>query len=728
MTNLSPNLETQLVDASIGATPLAVGAAGFILPAQWGPINRVMSIGSVKLLREMYSNPVYNQSHISWAVIQKYLDYKVGGAKVCRIGKDDLTTKNAVKVFAADLTAKSWANGSQQIRKLNANDSIYPSSVKTVLKLTADPTVAWSVGDTIYDQSDSTITGELSGIFLAADHAGTEAYASLINVEGTFTDGATATNGTGTATIDTSGVTTTTLYDLDNVLQEVELSVTAGHEVLVGIGSVLVQSSASGTVVAKESGKIYLTDVTGTFTAADIDSVDGVTLSAAQVTVTAVDSSSSIDQVLAFYARYPGTVGNDISVAMCNKNDFGEAYTGTTTFGSLFEETSLSTDEVAIVVTLEGEVVENWIVSLDETATTSGGASKFIDTFLEENSNYILSVSKTSGTNSLSDIDDLAASSGHFTLTALAGGAVGTIELQEAKDGYDELMKKSSGCYMMGDFHELADMSNYSSMVSYVVPLADAADIVFVNTLRKDQINPSSFNVTTSISDITAISGKNFFPFYEWTYWKNTDIHKNYWIPVTGDNMALIMDTKNKYDWKAPAGVRRGVMKNIERLYYNLEEGDESPVSQLYKYGINANILKESAAGDIVYVMWGNRSKYNPASDLSRINVVQALLTDIKELQSRLEPYIFEEISEDTFALIRNDCDTNYLVSRATQAFTDVDDDGGYVFICDRSNNTAQTEKEKRIYIDFKVKYKGAAEYITLRVTVTSAGVSFDLV
>jgi hypothetical protein len=250
-------------------------------------------------------------------------------------------------------------------------------------------------------------------------------------------------------------------------------------------------------------------------------------------------------------------------------------------------------------------------------------------------------------------------------------------------------------------------------------------------TLRRDSVSKTSFNITTAMTDIAGVNERNFCPYYEWKQYTDTYTNRKYWIPCTGDNMAVHMNTILNYgDWKAPFGEIKGVMKNTGKLYHNLEEGDDSAVSELARYGVNANLYREDPdTGSAMYVAWGNRVKYDPTSDLSRANCNHALNTDLKKLRKLLAPFISEDISQDTFDSINNRCDKNYLAGRSLEgAYNLIDGDGGYVWQCDSGNNTVLTQKEKAIMCYFGVKSAIAAEFIKMNVVVSPAGVEFVLI
>lgn len=720
MTNLSPNLETILQDRSLGSVPMDVGSAGFILGAQWGAVNKAMNVSGLTQFKKLYGSAIYDSNHISWATVAKYLEMNVGGAKLVRAGKDDYSSKNAVKLVNVDATVSSWNNGNIQFRKLNSEDDAYKSIEVLKIKLEADPTGAgWTVGGTLSVVGDSNSYGTIEAIILNADNTGTNAYVYLKDYVGTIEAGDTLTDGgvPSTAVISALGVTVIDYYN--TYFHEVKLTLTALHANRVSIGSTIVKGTASGVVVGKATNDIFVTSYNGTFTAGDVETVDGVALEAGTVTITTVTATDAVKQAGMIFAKYPGSVGNDIQVAMCGENNYEDNYTGTTKFSSLFDAIELDTDEVAVVVTLDGSLVEKWICSIDETATRSG-ESIFLDTFLEKYSNYI---GFESNPDFVEDFD------GFFALTSLVGGASDAVDLQSAKDAYDVLLNTQTNALVIGDFHELETASDYPTLITYITGKLDALQrTMMVTTLRKDAINPLSFDVLTSIADILSIDCRWLIPGYEWEQYNNSDIRRKYWIPVTGTNVGIIVRSITRSgDIEAPAGLRRGQMTGSTRLYYNLEEGSGSPVSELYKYGVNANVVRILDSGQTGFYFWGNRTKYNPLSDMSRINVVSALITDIKKLGSLILPYIFEGIDElTTFSSIRQSCDAGYLANRSATAFYLGDGDGGYRFTCDKSNNDAQSASEKTIYVDFEVKYRPASEYIKLRITVTGAGVEFQ--
>ena len=93
----------------------------------------------------------------------------------------------------------------------------------------------------------------------------------------------------------------------------------------------------SGVVVARSAstgaGYLYIKDVSGTF--ASGDNLDDVSPYVGSVTTASENAVSAQDQVCYFYAKYPGTGGNDIKVSMCDEENFSSAtYDGSNTIAS----------------------------------------------------------------------------------------------------------------------------------------------------------------------------------------------------------------------------------------------------------------------------------------------------------------------------------------------------------------------------------------------------------
>ena len=198
-----------------------------------------------------------------------------------------------------------------------------------------------------------------------------------------------------------------------------------------------------------------------------------------------------------------------------------------------------------------------------------------------------------------------------------------------------------------------------------------------------------------------------------------------YFIPLSGDIAGVHTKTiQNLNESEAPFGLEKGVILNMSKAYHNLEEGNGSPVSQLYQDSIN-NIVYDDTVN--AYVIWGNKTRYNPASDLSKINVVNTLTFDLIALKGLLKNFISKPINESTFALIRNKCDRNYLKPRSDAGYyNNVDGDGGYLFVCDETNNTSVTSNNEEIICNFYVKPAKSCEFVKLRITVLSAGIEFS--
>ena len=727
MANFAPNVLTRIQDRSLGVVQPQVGAVGFVLGASWGPCLRVQTATSSDKLYEIFGAPVVGANATSWWQIAEFADFYSGGAKVVRGVADATTTINAGLVVNTDGQANlAWDDGTVGTAK-NGDDE-----PRKLHEDYADPTVTMIA---------------LSSLKVA----------------------------------ETSGFAPGTAISSNN-----------GDP---GSGLVVARSAASG------AGYLYIKDVSGTF--ASGDSLDDVVPYVGAVTTASADAVANQDQLVYFYAKYPGTGGNDIKVAMCDEENFATAtYDGTNTIASAVSNklnqnyitvklvcsgtsgaftlgetvtggTSTATGvvdrivgdnvyvkdvatskfqasevitggtssatatittpytDLAITVVKGNELKEAHVVSTDPNdVTLQGNQPKFIDYWLEEESEYIESVSKTTG-NSIDKFGQVAREagqdSGKFQGTLLTLGASAEIAVADAQVAYDKMFAdKDNNIYIVCDLHAFASYSeaNYNTLLAYIQAKAENTREHFViGTLPQASIDDSSF----SIGDIdTAVSGINSKYVALYTQWKQIYDKYNrqkYFIPLSGDVAGIhVLTIKDYGTWEAPFGNVKGLLRNTTKLLHDLEFGDDTATSQLAEKGVN-NIIKKDGIGIVV---WGGDTRYNTASDLSDINAVHTLTEDLKVMGKALDNYISYNINEATFALIRNAIDRGYLEGRANKgAYNQIDGDAGYLFVCDTSNNTAATIKSNQLICDFYVKPAKAAKFVILTAIITPAGVGF---
>lgn len=177
--------------------------------------------------------------------------------------------------------------------------------------------------------------------------------------------------------------------------------------------------------------------------------------------------------------------------------------------------------------------------------------------------------------------------------------------------------------------------------------------------------------------------------------------------------------------WFAPAGARRGQVKNVSKVGYvsgtlgtpttfietNLNQGQRDA---LYEFGSNLNpIVFFPGRGLIV---WGQKTSAAAASALDRVNVSRLMKYIKRSLRKGAFPFVFEPNDQLTRDNLKASIDGflgDILIKRGLYDF---------VTLCDESNNTTTRIDRNELWCDIAVKPVKAAEFIYIPVRVVSTG------
>lgn len=177
--------------------------------------------------------------------------------------------------------------------------------------------------------------------------------------------------------------------------------------------------------------------------------------------------------------------------------------------------------------------------------------------------------------------------------------------------------------------------------------------------------------------------------------------------------------------WMAPAGARRGQVKNVSKVGYvsgtlgtpttfiesNLNQGQRDA---LYEFGSNINpIVFFPGRGLIV---WGQKTSSPAASALDRVNVSRLMKYVKRSLRKGAFPFVFEpndQLTRDNLKAAIDGFLGDILIKRGLYDF---------VTLCDESNNTATRIDRNELWCDIAVKPVKAAEFIYIPVRVVATG------
>ena len=407
-----------------------------------------------------------------------------------------------------------------------------------------------------------------------------------------------------------------------------------------------------------------------------------------------------------FLAKYCGELGNKISIAIANSASFATAYiTGAITFRSQFEFAPTNT-QIALAVLLDNQIVEKHIVSLVKGSKNYKGENIYIEDYLAQNANskYVVCYCN----------DSESYNQGNVTATVLTGGYY---ELPDA----DDYIR----CYALYRNREAididvpfcgraADIENGLSVVQYIcdnlVDKRKDCRAVFGARIA-DVVN---VEVETALNNLEAYIGNiardtSYAAFYgNAKYMWDNDNGLYRWVSIAGDIAGLYSQCNM---WQAPAGLNRGLLKNVTKLAISPEEEQRDI---LYPRGINP-VFTDKDAG---HVVWGFRTLKTSTDSLFKYVDHRGLFILLEKTVSRLVRfYQFEKNSAYDRKKLVTDIEPIFANIKGVNGLAD------YKIQCDNTNNE---DGSNTMYIDIAVKVLGSTEWIVIRFKAVASSVNFE--
>ena len=120
------------------------------------------------------------------------------------------------------------------------------------------------------------------------------------------------------------------------------------------------------------------------------------------------------------------------------------------------------------------------------------------------------------------------------------------------------------------------------------------------------------------------------------------------WVPLNGDIAGLCVRTDSQRDpWFSPAGLSRGVIKNVVKLSWNPTKTERD---EIYKVGVNP-VVTFPGEGTILY---GDKTLLSRPSAFDRINVRRLFIVLEKSIAKAARSSLFEFNDEFTRAAFVN--------------------------------------------------------------------------
>ena len=447
-----------------------------------------------------------------------------------------------------------------------------------------------------------------------------------------------------------------------------------------------------------------------------------------------------------FVAKYPGKIGNSLTVSVCSDTtsfsnwSYSKYFTSAPNTSSYITSTTGRTnvrDEMHIVVIdtfgqfsgTANTILEIWpFLSKAYDATDVNGNSSYYKNFLMNNSNYVYAIDPVDYANTSSGTTAWGLPSTDVTVYAspsnysiqLSGGNNGTIPTDgELEKNWDKLINRQQYNYSLA-FVGASSPAVTNYVLSNIILSGDVKNaILFASPRSTDVIYTSGNelnNITTNfLSDLNTSSSylvldNN----WKYQYDKYSNLYR--WIPLNADIAGLCAYTDSVAGpWYSPAGVNRGNIKNVTKLAWNATKADRDT---LYSFGINP-VISMQGQGTLLF---GDKTALSRPSVFDRIGVRRLFCTIEQAIEMASINQMFE--FNDAFTQVS-------FVSMIEPYLRTVQGGRGiadFKVVCDSTNNTPAVVAANGFVGDIFILPNNSINYIQLNFYGTKSSVTFNYI
>ena len=433
-----------------------------------------------------------------------------------------------------------------------------------------------------------------------------------------------------------------------------------------------------------------------------------------------------------FVSRYPGALGNSLSVTVIDtgntaRSDLFTSAPGTSEYAA---RVGGANDEIHIAVVDTGGLfsgVKNTVLETfpfvskaSDAINLNTGTTNYYKQVIFNNSKYIYAVDPV-------DYSNTASSWGHVASNTTFVSTTPKMISYSLRNGSDEVPSDAniiSGFNLFAN-KESTDISllltgNASSTVQQsVMSLAASRQdcVAFISPPINSVVNNSGDESADIITWSNALTPSSYVVAdSNWKY--QFDVYNNVyrWIPLNGDIAGLCVYTDNARDpWYSPAGFNRGQIKNAIKLAWN---PSKTYRDSLYAAGVNPVV---SFPGQGI-VLFGDKTLQVKPSAFDRINVRRLFIVLEKAIAKAAQSSLFEFNDEFTRA---------QFVSLITPYLRDVMGRRGitdFKVVCDTTNNTPQVIDSNQFVGDIYIKPARSINFIQLNFVAVGTGVDFNTI
>jgi phage tail sheath protein FI len=703
---LSPGVAVVEKDFTSIVPAVATSTGAFAGAFQWGPVLEPVTINSENNLVSRFGKPS-DDNATSFFTAANFLSYS---NNLLVVRADTVNHRNAVATQSGTIT---------EVMISGANSGYSSTAVAPTITVAA-PNQAGG--------TQAVLTAVLSGgaVTAIAIQSGGSGYSSTpgavsVSVAGTVVDGA---------------ITEVVVVQGGSGYKgTVTASFSGGGGSAASAGTVTVSSSSISNVIITNPGTGYTSAPSATLSGTAILATD-ITVGGIKINNTDVYTTTYINGagvVGEFAAKYPGALGNSISVHMADgatydnwsyKNEFDSA-PGTSNyadgFGGMDDELHVVViDEYGQWTGVAGSVLERFaFVSKASDAKKGDGAANYYRDVLNSRSKYIWwmdhptvganwgSVAYNTSFDQMNDPVDVVLTGGLDDLTATDGQLMTAWNIFSDDSQYDISLLPVGKASSTVASSIIAMAESRADCVVFVSPEnVDTGDIIIgTGSDATDQINAYR-NELPSTSYAVMDSG------YKYQYDRYNDRYR--WVPLNGDVAGTCARTDSQQDpWFSPGGLNRGQIKNVVKLAVNPSKTDRDA---LYKNGVNP-VVTFPGQGTVLF---GDKTLLAKPSAFDRINVRRLFIILEKSIATAAKFQLFEFNDSFTRAQFRNLVEPFLRDVQGRRGITD------FVVKCDDSNNTGEVIDANQFVADIFIKPNRSINFITLNFVAARSSVAFS--
>jgi len=441
----------------------------------------------------------------------------------------------------------------------------------------------------------------------------------------------------------------------------------------------------------------------------------------------------------AFMARYPGALGNSITVSVVDSgiadfttwtvngvgvSGYFNGIPGTSSqaaaAGALYDEVHVIVmDTGGLITGVQNTVLEVFpYLSKGSDSVDSLGNSNYYKNVIYKQSKYVYAVDPVNYSSAVATWGRPLAGVTFAQLTtsytsALTGGTdlvVSNANLVTAYGLFGNAEEVDVSLVVTGDASSTVQQyvidniaNSRKDCLAFVSPPSSAV----VNQAGNEVTNITSWNTTLARSTSYAVADSG----WKYMFDKYNNVYR--WVPLNGDIAGLCVNTDNVRDpWFSPAGFNRGNLKNVVKLAWN---PNKTQRDSLYAKGINP-VGTFPGNGTVLY---GDKTLQSKPSAFDRINVRRLFIVLEKSVAQAAKYSMFEFNDEFTRA---------QFVALVTPFLRDIQGRRGiYDFrvVCDTTNNTPNVIDSNQFVGDIYIKPARSINFIQLNFVAVRTGVDF---